>query len=189
MTTSNKPGDEPAFKEITIVPDYRALEILAGAAVELKDFLKEDPADSNSSSNSSSTSILKSIYYGYEHKKFLKQLTAVQQYLSKKCAQVPTLNSETATLIAGDLKKNYGLSKEEIVMILNQLPLTDELLDMMFPGKFSKESLQAVIGMLNDHLGIVPEMETEDEVPSSNQNQPEFSSSSIQADVQIKEEL
>ncbi|KAH9399498.1 hypothetical protein TYRP_017910, partial [Tyrophagus putrescentiae] len=147
------PGEEPAFKEISIVPDYRALQIITESSVELKSFL-----ENGGENGSSSSSILKSIYYGHEHKKFLKQLGNVQQYLAKKCSAVPTLNSDTAALIATELKSPpYGLSKEEI------LPLTDQRLEMMFPGKFSKEQVRAVIALLNGYLDIQPHSEGEDE--------------------------
>lgn len=192
------PGEEPAFKEISIVPDYRALQIITESSVELKSFL-----ENGGENGSSSSSILKSIYYGHEHKKFLKQLGNVQQYLAKKCSAVPTLNSDTAALIATELKSPpYGLSKEEIVMILNQLPLTDQRLEMMFPGKFSKEQVRAVIALLNGYLDIQPHSEGEDEeeegengskmeTSSSGEHhfQPVEFSADHTTDVHVKEEL
>jgi len=141
MSSDSNPN-EHMFKEISLVPDYRALEIIRENQHELDQILINSPNEP----------IFKDITSEPRYKKFRAQLKEVEAYLVLKT--VKELNSNTAAAIGRDLKQYFGVEREEICMILNQLPLTESLLEMMFPGKFSKQEASQLLRMINQHLGI-----------------------------------
>ena len=142
--------NESNFKEISIVPDYRALEIILNNKKELQGFFQEGEP------------IIKEICREPSYGKFRKQLADVEDYLKNKATKVPQLNSEIAKEIGEQLRMHFDLSKEEIVMILNQLPLNEGLLEMMFPGKFTKEQLSIINKLINLNLGLPDDSQPED---------------------------
>ncbi|KAI2805129.1 hypothetical protein RDWZM_008326 [Blomia tropicalis] len=145
----SSPLNESTFKEISIVPDYRALEIIIENKKEFDEILESDEP------------ILKAISKNSDYIKYRAHLKDVENYLTKKIEKIPQLNSDVAKTIFSHLNKHFGLDSVEVVMILNQLPLTDSLLEMMFPGKFNKEQLSSIVFLIESHINI-PKIEIEE---------------------------
>lgn len=128
---------EEPFKEIALVPDCRVVELLRAKRSELESVL---------SSAESDQSILKLIAKEDRFRKFVKSLSNVENYLDKKNIK---LTCEQSKQLASILKEKFQLTREEIVMIINQPPINDSQLEIMFPGKFSKEQAQEFVSIIN----------------------------------------
>ena len=151
-------------KEISLVPDYKALEIILANRAELDSFIQQHKSSNNSDTigqylNSSSSSriddnptlpIIADICRHPNYVSFRKCLTDTEEYLNKRLNRSNLqLNSSIASSIGINLKSQLKCTKEEIVMILNMLPMDDSLVEMMFPGRFSKKEITILMDIVS----------------------------------------
>lgn len=129
-------SQDETFKEVALITDSRALELIREKREELDSFLNGESPE---------TTILKQIAKEEDFRKFTKTLKNVDDYLGKKEQK---FTSENSKKLASVLKETFNLSREQIVMVLNQPPCNDSQLEIMFPGKFSKEQCAQLISLI-----------------------------------------
>ncbi|KAH9412966.1 hypothetical protein DERP_015331, partial [Dermatophagoides pteronyssinus] len=68
---------------------------------------------------------------------------------------VKNLNLERSKSLANELKQNFSLTSNEIVMLMNEMPNDLSFIELMFPGKFNKEQTFLLFNLIDQyHCGL-----------------------------------
>lgn len=128
------------FELISMVPDYKALEIVSKNRQELDAFVHEIP-------------ILKEISKDGRYKQFRHHLNQVETYLKKSGNKLDADQSHVAYQICKCLMEKHGFSKSQALLVLNRLSeLNETLLEIMFPATFNKAIKTAILADIQSLL-------------------------------------
>nr|XP_046916850.1 uncharacterized protein LOC124497258 [Dermatophagoides farinae] len=123
-------GSSSNFKHISLIPNYRALQILQEQSSKIDKILSSTDCDR----------ILHNIAKESTFGQFRNSLKDVDKHIKLNSSDaIKNLNHERSKCLANELKQNFSLTPTEIVMVLNEMPKDVSFIELMFPGKFSKE--------------------------------------------------
>lgn len=136
-------NESSSYKNISSIPDYRALTIIKEQLQKMESMLNSSNCDK----------LLISISKDDNFVKFRKSLSEVEQHIIRNAdLSLKKLDSFELKKLATELKQQFGLTSSEIVMVLNSMPKEESMVELMFAGKFDKKQIHLLCQLVNQYL-------------------------------------
>ena len=131
------------FESISLIPNYRALQIIQEQSMKIDKIL---------STSTTSDQILRNIAKESTFGQFRNSLKDVGNHIKLNSLDaVKNLNLERSKSLANELKQNFSLTSNEIVMLMNEMPNDLSFIELMFPGKFNKEQTFLLFNLIDQY--------------------------------------
>ncbi|KAH9414505.1 hypothetical protein DERP_008700, partial [Dermatophagoides pteronyssinus] len=129
------------FESISLIPNYRALQIIQEQSMKIDKIL---------STSTTSDQILRNIAKESTFGQFRNSLKDVGNHIKLNSLDaVKNLNLERSKSLANELKQNFSLTSNEIVMLMNEMPNDLSFIELIIDGCDDQRSTNDECVILN----------------------------------------